>query len=101
MAETTHSVIVRLTASLREGNYWVVTSDNLPGLLLCGKDRHQLFADVPSVVQKLMELNYGLHVQVAPLVEPQSVRRPIHETFKEWVAWPMNDNNLPTAGAAA
>jgi len=62
MAETGYSLIVRLEAKLREGNYWVLTSGNLPGLLLCGKDRQKLFDDVPQAIEQLFLLNYEMEV---------------------------------------
>jgi len=47
-----------LKIEYREGGYWVITSDDVPGMLMAGKDIHRLYADVPNVIKMLHKLNH-------------------------------------------
>jgi len=90
MEQTVYPAIVRLDVKLRDGDFWVITSEDLPGLLLCGKDWKQLFSDVPPAIETLFELNYGLKVQASPLVTPREMDHPIHYGALRWVAYPTH-----------
>ena len=48
---------IHIKEELREGGYWVITSDDLDGLLLCGKSLEILRADIPAAIELLTDLN--------------------------------------------
>ena len=47
-------------SELYEDGNWVVKSDDLPELLLVGKDHDMLLRDIPKVIKLLLENNYKL-----------------------------------------
>lgn len=69
MASTDYArqVSVQLTHN-KDWNLFSLTSPELPGLLLAGRDLVALYADVPAVIKGLYKLDCGLDVEVRPLV---------------------------------
>lgn len=56
----------QVTTKLAQGEdgLFYITSDDVPGLFLAGKDMDALFRDVPKVIKVLFEKNFGLNVRV-------------------------------------
>ena len=48
----------------KEENMFSVTSRDLPGLFLAGRDLSALVADLPAAIKLLFNLNYQMDVQV-------------------------------------
>jgi len=63
---------------------WTLTSDNLPGLFLAGRDIGELEADVPDAIRALFHLNYKILVDVEIAVRPAMKVIPLHP--KRYVA---------------
>ena len=55
---------IRLRTELREDGFFVVTSPDLPGLLLCGDDVDVLIEQAQEVIGGLFKLNHGMDVDV-------------------------------------
>jgi len=64
MANSGYATVVNIDVDRREGDYWVLTSEDLPGFLMCGKDRYALGEDIPNVIKGLFRHNYGKDVSV-------------------------------------
>ncbi|MCK4710092.1 MAG: hypothetical protein KAU21_15845 [Gammaproteobacteria bacterium] len=73
MASCNYASVIRVQEELREGHFWVITSDDLAGLLLCGKEIKKLRADIPSAIKMLFKANYDMDVDVKALAEPAKV----------------------------
>jgi hypothetical protein len=56
----------------REAGLFALTSPDLPGLLLAGRDPSQLWADVPAVIKAMYRVGYGMEVEVAIDSIPES-----------------------------
>ena len=70
-----------------DGN-WMITSDDLPGLILAGKDLHALLRDLPKVVKILLEKNYRLtEVKVDRADPPASLQRDSFRTIAPEGQW--------------
>ena len=41
----------------KEDEYYVITSPDVPSLLLCSRDRNEIWADIPTSVEILTKLN--------------------------------------------
>lgn len=74
MANSGYSCVIQVDESYREGGHWGLTSKNLPGLFLAGKDLNELRADVPNVIKVLFKNNYGLTVEVRAVVDSCAVK---------------------------
>ncbi len=48
---------IRIVEEEKEGGYYVITSPDVPGLLLCSKNRKEIWADIPLSVDLLRKLN--------------------------------------------
>lgn len=59
---------IAIEQDYKEGGHWHLTSPDLPGLFLAGKDITDLYADVPNVIKTLFRLNYGMEIDVQPAV---------------------------------
>jgi len=66
-ATKSYSGLVRIEETQAPNGCWHLTSHDLPGLLLVGKDRDALYNDVPNVIRALFELNHSMAVNVMPL----------------------------------
>lgn len=64
MANSDYVGIVRVKEDLRKDGNWVLTSKDLPGLLLCGNDVNELREDTPTAIKALYKLNYDMDVVV-------------------------------------
>ena len=63
-----YTTIIAVKEELRIGGYWVITSSDLPGLLLAGKDITALREDIPVAIKQLFLLNYDMNVFVSPVI---------------------------------
>jgi len=75
MASQSYSTVITVKEDKREGGYWVLFSEDLPGLLLCGKDLSALRADTPTAIQRLFQLNYRMEVMVHPVADSKTLRQ--------------------------
>ena len=65
MPRTIHQQTIISTVQEKwDDGFWNITSPNLPGLFLAGKDLTKLMEDVPYVIQTLFLLNYKMRVEV-------------------------------------
>lgn len=91
MGNSSYVQVVNVQCIRQDGGYWVVSSDELPGLLLCGKVLKKLIEDVPNSIRLLFKLNYKMEVDIiAAADDPRMVGH--HETDrqsmpKRWVAY--------------
>ena len=74
MANSGYSCFIRVDENYREHGHWELTSKNLPGLFLAGKDLNALRADVPNVIKVLFKNNYDLVADVRPVVDSCAVK---------------------------
>ena len=97
MGNSRYVSVVNVVSERRDGGYWILKSDNLPGLLLCGKVLKQLFDDVPAAIKMLYKLNYDMEVNVT---EAATDPRLIGKTDRDvaiphhpgsWVAYPSQE----------
>ena len=75
-ATASHSCMIRVKAELHADDgedFWTLTSDDLPGLLLGGRDLKALHADTPAVIQSLFKHNYGTEVNILPVAEAKNL----------------------------
>lgn len=96
MATTTYSCVIRVTeeCSTEDGTeFWVLTSNDLPGLLLGGRDLDALRADVPDAIRILFRENYGMEVRVLRATEPKALASGVpeaeHPPPVTWTAIPQ------------
>jgi hypothetical protein len=68
-ASSGYSYLVKIKEDYKEGGYYMLTSPNLPGFFMGGKNIKKLRTDVPSVIKILFKLNYQLDVHVRPLTD--------------------------------
>ena len=81
-ATASYSCIIRLKAELKTDNgeqFWTLTSDDLPGLLLGGRDPMALYADTPAVIRSLFKHNYGMDVTVLRAAEVKALAEDTHQ----------------------
>lgn len=80
--------IVNIDVSLEDGGFFILSSNDLPGLCLLGKDPIPLLKQIPELVKKLFELNFGLTVRVVPTSWPTSpkISAADLEQSKTWTA---------------
>jgi hypothetical protein len=57
------NVVIHLEQAIRDGVLYLSSKD-LPGLWLWGKDREQVFSNVAPTIAKLFELNEGKAVEI-------------------------------------
>ncbi len=62
------SFLIDIQEEMREGAYWTITSDTLPGLFLGGWDLASLREDLPAAIKLLFSANYKKDVEVSILV---------------------------------
>ena len=89
MANTHFTYLINIDVDFREGEYFVLTSSQLPGLLLSGKDINALREDVPNVIKSLFSLNYKMDVDVRIACEesPMPIEEPFcQHTHNNWAA---------------
>ena len=67
MANNTYSNIINIKEKLHQGAHWTITSANLPGLFLGGKDLKALRNDIPIAIKSLYRMNHGMDVEVRPV----------------------------------
>jgi len=83
-----YSCVITSKAVLREGGYWVITSNDLPGLLLSGKDLHKLVVDIPNVIKALFKNNFGEDVRVLKTIRPDEIKKkPLEEATEASSQW--------------
>ena len=92
-ASSSYTCTIRVEEAFMEGGYWMFTSQDLPGLLLCGKDKHFLRDDVPAVIKMLFRENYSMEVEVRRVEAVSAIARRTPEQYLEaprvWAATPL------------
>jgi hypothetical protein len=88
MGEKSYVGIISVKQEIREGGFCVVTSDDLPGLLLCGKKPDELASDIPKAISLLFRLNYGMNVNVQPVADRFAKKCVARPTPNVWAAVP-------------
>lgn len=98
MASTNYSTVIQVDVDMKPDGLYVLTSKDLPGLLLAGDNVDDLYCDTPDVIKGLYKLNYGMDVEVRRLVEPDELARkiPAEHLHRKPSAWTLN----PVAQAA-
>ncbi len=91
MGNTSYSCIINIKEEYREGGVWSLTSPDLPGLFLAGRELSVLRNDIPKAIQVLFKRNYDMDVEVRLLVDAtemsKKVDRPIEKPTR-WTAFP-------------
>ena len=82
MATKSYSCVIKVDEELREGEFWVLTSEDLPGLLLSGRDLDALRADTPEVIKQLFKMNYDMDVSVHPVFDVQTIAKQVVEPYR-------------------
>ena len=76
-----------------EDEFWTLTSEDLPGFLLGGRDIESLRADIPVAIRAIFKHNYDMEVNVLRVTEPQNIAQNIPEADlappKAWTAIPL------------
>lgn len=77
MASSMFSRLINLSVEYNPDGCWAISSPDLPGLVLAGKDIAALLDDVPNAIRLLFKLNYQMDVQVARAEEdgPQKPKK--------------------------
>ena len=70
--------VVRIHCDKRGDTYYISSKD-LPGLWLWGKDTTKLNSDIGAAIEYLMEHNYGVKVHVVP-------RKGFWTKLREWLS---------------
>jgi hypothetical protein len=70
MNKESEFAVITVTAEL-QGSYYFVSSPELPGLALMGKNHTELFDKLPYLIKELYKDNYGMDVQVVKASEPE------------------------------
>jgi predicted RNase H-like HicB family nuclease len=65
MSSTMKSHLIEVGIEYHPDGCWAISSKNLPGLVMAGKDIEALIGDLPNAIKLLYKLNYQLDVQVA------------------------------------
>lgn len=93
MTDGTAFTVIELRFDMRAG-YLYVTSDDVPGLHLCGSDHQAVCDDVIPAVKGLLKLNRGWDVEIVPETEadvfpqPQpNIELPIGKTVERLIAF--------------
>ena len=93
MASMSYSCLIRVQEEFREEDgdrFWLMRSQDLPGLLLGGRNLERLREDTPNVIQRLFKLNYDMDVQVHRVIDMHDLdkKTPRHqlEPPKAWTA---------------
>ena len=95
MASTSYSCIIRVAEERYQGagdDFWVLTSEDLPGLLLGGRNIEALRSDTPKAIELLFERNYDTKVSVSlhTNIEDISSKEDSHmmdlSTPRNWIA---------------
>jgi len=92
MATDKYSSVIRVVGALKDDGNWLMKSNDLPGLLLCGKDLNKLYNDIPGVIKTLFKLNYDMTVDVALDRAPAQISNNLHEIkpTENWIAIPAS-----------
>ena len=90
MGNSDYVQVVNVQLERKDGGYWVVSSKELPGLLLSGKLLKKLIGDIPNAIKILFKLNYEMDVEVKMSSEhprTASSHEPIDKMPETWVAY--------------
>lgn len=80
------SFLIYTTQKQKEDGFWTITSDELPGLFLAGKDLFSISAEVPEAIKLLFSLNYNMSVDVKMAIDP--IARGVPPVPEEYFAIP-------------
>ena len=83
---TQDSFLIRTIQEQKEDGFWTITSEDLPGLFLAGKDLFSISAEVPEAIKMLFSLNHNMAVDVKMAVDP--VGRGVPPAPEEYFAIP-------------
>lgn len=92
MADGNYSTTVCIREDRRPEGYWTLTSKELPGFMLTGKDLAALRADTPAVLKSFFRLNYQIEMDVRPIVSPSALKGKVGDDFghrNHWAAFPL------------
>lgn len=67
MASHMHTTLITIRVEYHPDGYWAISSKDLPGLMLAGRDIGPLVEDVPAAIKLLYKLNYQMDVEVTPV----------------------------------
>lgn len=96
MARTRYSCVIpvkeeHVTDEYGNDDFWVLTSDVLPGFVLGGRDLDALHADVPDAIRILFKENFDMNVEVRRVAAPESLKEGISVPLPKaaWTAIPL------------
>jgi hypothetical protein len=72
-------VTIRIKIQTRSDGTVYISSDDIPGLWLWGRDRDQVFKSVAPTIEELFRYNKGLKVKVREAPLSQLTRWFVHE----------------------
>ncbi len=79
--------------SADDDGWHLIESEDLPGLLLAGKNLPALEADIPAAIKLIYRLNYGMNVDVRRHIRPEAMQTqqlPVKMSDTEsWVVVPL------------
>lgn len=85
---------VNIIEKEKEGGYYVITSPDVPGLLLCSKDRKAIWADIPQSIELLNKLNKHMNdLHKTALFRERQIKfskmwhKPIKLWYEFWRVW--------------
>lgn len=79
MTSSSYTTLINISLEHDKQGLWVLTSKDLPGLLLAGKELENLFNDVPNAIKLLYQVNYGMNVSVTPVLDDGAGMQPNHQ----------------------
>lgn len=82
------SYVINIKVELRDGGFFTLNTEDLPGLCLLGKDPIRLIKQVPELVKKLFKLNFEADVLVIPVSKAVLPKCPTEDLVqvKTWTA---------------
>ena len=96
MATTAYSCVIpvkeeHVTDEYGGDDFWMLTSDVLPGFVLGGRDLDAVHADMPDAIRILFKENYGMDVDVRRVTTPESLKEGSRAPLapKAWTAIPL------------
>ena len=96
MARTSYSCVIpvkeeRVTDEYGSDDFWVLTSEVLPGFVLGGRDLEELHAEVPEVIRFLFKENFDMNVEVRRVTAPESLKEgvTVPNPKTAWTAFPL------------
>lgn len=98
MVTIEYTCIINVKEHLKSSEFWELTSADLPGFYLGGKDLSALRSDIPTAIKLLFEKNYDIQVDVRLNIEPIALTQ--RSSDSPCVASPRSFTAIPLADAA-